>query len=308
MAANPFTMGCQEQAAKTELFVQANQMVENMTFLQETISELITPEMIYEKMPEDKVFVLNIHPTNKTEEEYLINFMQTHKEKIVMWADSSDCWETGFLHYLQSESAGKIVADKTKSCLEILQANGFEVPNSWLEPEKGLMSCSITDALAARYLTALSSARIIDVNMGTVAEYYCTAFKECANEICYGRQSETLDSLIEEFLSAQRDVEEVKRMIDQESQKLTNGGENGRPIGFIELKDINQTMNLSDILAYGTEKFPWLFVILYSIGDNYQFMAHSHKLPITEVLEKYKDKDIGELLSILRKEVTNFQR
>jgi hypothetical protein len=119
-----------------------------------------------------------------------------------------------------------------------------------------------------------------------------------------------LDYLIQDFISAQEDIRRVKEAINEKSQPLPTAGKTDRPIGYIELKDINKSMDMLELLEYGSQKFPWLFIIVYSIENNINLLANSKKLPL-EIMEKYAKQmegaNVNDLIPLLRKEVTSFQ-
>jgi hypothetical protein len=259
---------------------------------------------------EEKIYLFGIYPENKEDCVNLVKFFETHKNRIKLWFDNHE-WNKGILHYI-SEYPKKIKVFPNREYLDILQELGCEVSNEWIEAARAVDKVDFTNKLANRYLTILSAGTTQDENNLNWTNYYLQDFQLSVKELIYGENYPELDNILYEVDEAFEYEDRVKKCFIDNHASFLNAKSAGRPIGYLDLGEINPFISLDDILDYGKKKFPWLAVISYVVNGNKMINADSKKIPIVKILEKYKEsyKELAGntelLLKILEKEVLNF--
>ncbi len=309
IASDPWQMVQYEDEMKKEVFLEAEK-INNEVLEIEAQENLIPDNQIYDDLSaDDKIILLNIHPLNKEESEYLINFFEKHQGKIKLWVDVYNDWDPHVLRYLKSDETCKFLFDENKSVLQMLKEYGFKISEELFQLSDELRDGTVKTDLAARYIAALSAACITDNNSSTGIKNYFDAFTSVVNEIFTGERNAYLDELVADFLKANKQMPKIKKLATDNHKFFTAAKNIGRPIGYLELKNINPSLDLSELLEYGGEMFPWLFIINYNIDDGPGVLFTSSKIPIFELLERCKAilGDIPSLFPFLEQEVINFK-
>jgi len=315
IATYPQQMATEEHLFQEEIFLRAEDMVAEISCLDEE-DEQASIDKIYEEVSsEDEIIVLNIHPINPEESAHLIAFFEKHQNNIKLWIDSSDYWEKGMISYLKTFTDTQVLINKDLNCLHIIEQAGIKVLSEWHAAAEAITRRDPDDYWSARYLAAISAARIIDENQDEEIKNYFYCLVHAVNEVWQGQPSQFLDELIQDLIESTRDIQLLKRNLETKTpanyhQIFPAALAAGRPIGYLNLKDINPALNLTSLLEYGTEKFPWLFLIYYNIGNAYGLLAGSKKLPIKIIEKRLADfsNQPEILLSLLEKEVINFKK
>jgi hypothetical protein len=310
IGAYPSQIDCDKIILKKEILTRAEDLAEEVSLMPET-EEPISVEQIYDEVSsEDQIILLNIHPLNAEELAHLMNFFEQYQGKIKLWVDSSDYWKKSVIDYLQTYGNTKIIINKDLSCLQLLETVGIEIPPEWHAAAEALARGDAENEWAARYIAALSSACIADNNCISDIQTYFGAFTTAVNELWLGKRDKYLDELVLDFIDSSKKIQEIKETFAVDISLFPTANAAGRPIGYLDLNDISQGLDLLSLLEYGVEKFPWLFLIHYNIGENYGILANSQELPIEEIMEKlqmFEDR-LDLLLPLLEKEVINFKK
>lgn len=310
IGAHPSQMDCDKVILGKELLIRAEDLAEEVSLMPED-QEPISVEKIYDEVSSnDEIILLNIHPLNTEELAHLMAFFEQYQDSIKLWVDSSDYWQQGIVDYLKSYGDAKILIDKNLTCLQLLETIGIKVPLEWQKAAEALAKGDAENEWASRYIAALSSACIADNNCISDIQTYFAAFTTAVNELWLGKRDEYLDELVLDFINSSKKIQEIKENFEVDISLFPAANAAGRPIGYLDLNDISQGLDLLSLLEYGVEKFPWLFLIHYNIGENYGILANSQELPIEEIMEKLQAHEdrLDILLPLLEKEVINFKK
>lgn len=310
ISAYPWQMDCDKIILEKELLTRAENLAEEVSLIPES-EEPISVEKIYDEVSsDDEIILLNIHPLNVEELAHLMMFFEQYQDNIKLWVDSSDYWQESVIDYLQSYGEAKIIINKDLSCLQLLETVGIKTPPEWHAAAEAIAKGDAENEWAARYIAALSSACIADNNCLSDIKTYFGAFTAAVNELWLGKRDEYLDELVLDFIESSKKIQEIKEAFTVDISLFPAANAAGRPIGYLDLNDISQGLDLLSLMEYGVEKFPWLFLIHYNIGENYGILANSQELPIEEIMERLQalEDRLDLLFPLLEKEVINFKK
>ncbi|MFA6416823.1 MAG: hypothetical protein WCW61_01375 [Patescibacteria group bacterium] len=310
IAATPWEIDCNENILKKNIFNYAENLIEEVALLDEENGTDEVPKVYQELSSTEKIYLLNICPTCPEDNINLISFLDRHRQDIELWTSAPENWSPGALAYLRSENSEKIIIDGERRCLEILKDIGIVVQEDWREAAKEFVAENARNRLAARYLASLAAACIIDNNgFEKGAQNYFNTLAMAANEIWSGIRDAEIDQLVIDFVEADEEMKKVKELLKTGNQYFLKAQAAGRPIGYLDLKDLKKTFNLLDLLECGSEEYPWLFIVSCTIGDQRILNLASKELP-QEILKKYQQEyeEASSLLLLLEAEVINFKK
>lgn len=312
IAATPWEIDNNENILKKNIFNHFENLIEEVALLDEENGTDEVPKVYQELSDAEKIFLLNICPACPGDNTNLISFFERHRQDIELWTGAPENWNPGALAYLRGENSEKIIIDEKRRCLEILKDLGLDIPQDWQEAAKEFVAENVDNRLAARYLASLAAACIIDNNsFEKGAQNYFNTIALAANEIWSGIRDSEIDQLVIDFVEADEEMKKIKESLKTGNQYFLKARAAGRPIGYLDLKDLKKTFNLIDLLEYGVEEYPWLFIVACTIGGQNLLNLASKELP-QEILKKYQqDQDYKEafpLLILLEAEVINFKK
>ncbi|QQG52951.1 MAG: hypothetical protein HY931_01815 [Candidatus Falkowbacteria bacterium] len=310
IATNPWEMDGEENELKKEIVDLAEDMIAKA---EDNPKSQIEPEKVFDEISKDEIIILNIHPLNQEELAYLMNFFERHQDNISLWVDSSNYWSPSVVNYLKEYGQAQILFDKEKSCLELLAEAGFTIEPEWKEAAKEITNPTTENAWATRYIAALWAASMIDNNCEEGLKNYFQAFARAADEVWKVKRDQNLDDLVNDFVACDQECRLLKKALeetatDPQDDAFPLAKAAGRPIGYLHLPNINPALDLSALLEFGTAKFPWLFLIFYNIGEDYNVLANSEKIPLDQIeswLETHQEEKL--MLDFLEKSVVKFK-
>jgi hypothetical protein len=285
-----------------------NQQKEKILDARAEVGYIDDPVLLFQK---EKIYLFGIHPTNNEDCNHLIKFFENHKNNIRLWFDNHK-WNKGILHYV-NEYPNKIKVFPNREYLDILKELGCEVSDNWIAAARSITKIDFSNKLADRYLTILSAGTTQDENNFNWTNYYLDSFQLSIEELINGYNDPLLDDMVTEVDKAFEYEDKIKKCFIDNHVAFLKAKSAGRPVGYLDLGEMNPFMDLSCILDYGKKKFPWLVVISYIIDGKKMINADSKKIPVIEVLEKYRDmyQELADntdlLLTLLENEVLNYE-
>lgn len=239
----------------------------------------------------NKIYLLDIGPNDSQEADIIRIFLERHKQEVVFWSDSHN-WPDGVLKYL-NEDIDCIRLNRNESVLEMLEKFGYESPRLWKKTADSMLDVQklTKDYAALRYIEAFAASCIMSKNSGQ-DEMFKT-FIQMINELLYGAVNNEITNLADFFYVIKEKTEKAKKMFSENFPIFRTAKKIGRPIGFLNLGEFRNDVNLGELLEHGIKKFPWLCIITYSIKGLQFSCASSTVFPVEYYIN---DKDIISLI------------
>ena len=256
---------------------------------------------------DEEYIVLGIHPQKKGDEEILIKFLEKYEDNITLWVDNHN-WPPGLIKYFDKSPVQTLIDDKY-SCLELLEAAGYMIPEFWIKSEKALLKADMRNPLAARYFTAMLVNRAIGKNNNQEEDYENRLFQETVDEITSAQESKLITQLGDIFKDMLKKTKVVKSRLTDNNPIFSRAKAVGRPIGCLLLDRIDYYLNVEAVIDYGAQKFPWLCVLGFYHQGEYRIVFDSKKMPIDTLVKQYKPAklNIPEMLAVLQEEVLRYK-
>lgn len=265
---------------------------------------------------QNKYALFGIHPKDEYDAREIANFFDKHAEDIIMWADYH-VWPDNLLMFLSSQNE-KVIIDHTCSCLEKMKHTSSP-PEEWLKAEEAMMYKNINNPLAARYLknffvmkNSWQSVNELEKSNGGEEIDEDAALFVLFNSIITEliKQTENLFITHSEVIYDQKFKKPAQVMgsfsdlhpIFAEAKKL------GRSVGCLVLDRVEDYFDSQEVIAKGLEKFPWLCILSYRIGQKNFVAFESRYLPIHKMVDEVTVSQLSfaELLKRLSTEVLRF--
>jgi hypothetical protein len=257
---------------------------------------------------QEKILLLGLHPNNKEENLIVIDFFDHYRNSIYLWIDNHT-WPPGILTYLEGENK-KIFVSPDFSCLQILDILNYPVLKTWEKGERAMMNIDLRDKLAFRYIQAMLVNKSIGKNYNQQEYYEFSLFMSIIDEILSGKENSVISELQDSFLDMIAKTNQAKKKLSDNHPIFQQAKKRGRPVGCLMLKEIDNYLNISHLLNYGTKKFPWLCVLGFTLEGNRHIYAKSKKVLIKEILSSYENikLDDNTILQIMNAEIVNFPK
>lgn len=256
------------------------------------------------------LYLINIGPQHNEDMPNLVAFMERHEADIAWWLDTQHDWLPAELHYM-NQYREIIKWQRGITPLQLLERYKCHSPRYWKEAEAALMSDNPDilngNSLAVRYLGASYVASIIGNNLRD-SNFYLFYFLASVQELIYSRPNMDVVSLANLFPKAVKETNKAKLKFSDSSIFFRQAKKIGRPVGYVNLGEMPNFINVQDILAYGYKRFPWLCVVKYRIQGQERMEVGSAKLDIVPIIKEHvADKiDNKTLVRLLNAEVVRY--
>jgi hypothetical protein len=270
----------------------------------ENYAECLTPNGL-----PDRLFLLNIGP-DSTDHKGFMQFLLDHEDEIVLWTDSHQGWTQEEINF--DNSRKNIIRLNGRSCLQTLISLGYQAPVWWQETEAAMLAAVASDIAknndAIRYHGAFWMKRIMSHNSGE--NNMLDVFREAVTELVDGVASEEIDRLNNLVQDMIRETRQAKSQLSSNTVWFQEARQHDRPVGYLRLDDAPEYLDTKDIMAYGRQQYPWLFVFAYNMKGREILQAESDMLDMQQILDYYYSltKDEDALLRCLNTEVVKFKK
>jgi len=255
--------------------------------------------------------LFGIYPRGEKEEKIIFNFVEKNADRILIWADHH-VWPDGLVVYLKSQCS-KIAIKNDTDYSNLLTDLNICFPNDWLEVEKAIMEVDFEVSLALRYWGSFLVSKSVGDNLALAKANDCLLFMDMVTEIVSGLCNEDINYMYGFFEPM---LSETNRIIESitprgcENEIFESARACGRPVGYLDLGEVEEYLDFRNIMSYGVQVFPWLFIISFKSRNRNYLKFLSTKMPIISLTEDYVKAGIGdqELLKAINIEVVNFKQ
>ncbi len=253
----------------------------------------------------EDIILLNIHPCSPKEKKMVLDFFEHYETRIKYWIDVHD-WDKGLVHYLNRKGA-KLFAGSQLSCLQVLNALNYVFPYEWLSAEYALSRIDLRNPLAARYFKALLVTQSAGWNRRQEESYRLRFFQSALVELATGEEDFRITTMEAMFFDMASQMQWAKNNTLDNHPLFLKAKEMKRSVGYLNLDEIDDYTNIKDILHYGSKKFPWLFLLEYTLENRSYLRARSRRLPVKEIMSSYRHMNLNQddKLRILSGEITS---
>ncbi|MFA5155415.1 MAG: hypothetical protein WC453_03185 [Patescibacteria group bacterium] len=244
-------------------------------------------------------YLLGLGPDNDTEAGYIHSFLELHGPETEMWVDDHHNWPPELLLCAGANSVA--VKIHPVSCLDQLKKMGYEIPLGWQTATWDFRLASRNQqaefSFGRRYYLALVAGTIISSNIDYEQYYYggdyLGVFWAILKELQTGTADPQLDAWRDLAVLMAEETEKAKQLVSPDLEFFQEAKAAGRPIGFLKIPD-STVVDVQAILDYGVKKYPWLCVIIHTMGGHDYLEIASSYLDIRQFLEYYDHTDITQ--------------
>lgn len=270
-----------------------NELARSFSSLAKTLQEIVimsagslSLDFVEEDYSDQKYILLGIYPQNKKEADDLFNFFDRYCENVSLWVDWHEWPQKKLAEYFYSQNE-QVIIDSNWLALDLIEANYKTATRSWWLGERAMRNRDFNNELAQRYLHSFLFAR-------SVGQYFGLD-DWCAQEIIKIGVAELLSNFESPTLSAfaWRHEEMIKNTIlasnriSDRNPIFAEAKKMHRPVGNIFLDDVVGIIDLEEIMKIGRKRFPWLFIVQYTVNDHVMIRLSSVKMPIRDLLVNY---------------------
>lgn len=258
----------------------------------------------------ENIILLGIGPKNNSENSTIINFFDQYKTLIKFWIDDQ-IWDASLIKYLEPKS-NQVIINKDSTCLNILKDLGQAAPGCWLKPERAMKEQDQRNPLAARYLRAAHANLITSKNYMNSEDSHVFFFHGAMQELVTTVEDPAISFLEDSFLDMKDINKKAKKSITSNLHFFKKAKKTGRPIGYLKINDMSDLVDVEEIINYGSNRYPWMFIFEYSFNQTNHLICRSKiisKTTIDSLLDECKiySLDAEDRLAFLAGSVTSFE-
>jgi hypothetical protein len=297
--------------------VRASNLTEDFSEITKRLDEELE-EMSGEKYFEDdevidlksvKFALFGIYPKTDLDQRAIASFFDNNLERIMLWLDWHP-WPKNLTSFVNIPK--KTFFNEIKTCLEVLNDEGYIFPSPWHKAEKAMLSNDFNNPVSARYWRAFLVSKSTGFNYMAKRGADFLLFNSIVDELIDDRESSLVSDFEKDFDAMEIEVEEMVAKISDDHPLFAVAKQIGRPVGCLFLGEVQEYFNVSDILQLGVKKFPWLCFISYTFDGQMYAYFESKKFPFKGITRNsiLSIKDFScqdELLVAIKNEIIRFK-